>query len=176
MLKILVIFLFFMNLLYLATAQNNILKNRYPTIQSDCIKSIIIDDPENGFHNEDSVMVDSCQNPPVQLVQKWFLVVFDYYVIDLPEAPEDTILEVTWESISSTYTTLRNEFEEMENIFGDYILRKETPQITDTTHIGSKLFKIYFDNYVVIDSVIYYLDSCHGIYDYWYDNRAVYGK
>jgi hypothetical protein len=141
-------------------------------IKINCEKLLIIDDPENGFHNEDSVMVDSCQNPPVQLVQKWFLVVFDYYVIDLPEAPEDTILEVTWESISTSFTQLRSDFEEMENKFGGFILRKRRPQITDSTQIGSKTFWLSFDDYVIKDSVLEYGSKMSGLFSFYYINRA----
>jgi hypothetical protein len=78
------------------------------------------------FFNPDSVMIDSCQNPPVKLARKWFFIEFEYYVIDLTEAPEDTLYDVTWESISSSYTILRTEFQNIENLYETFKLRKNS--------------------------------------------------
>jgi hypothetical protein len=156
--------------------KNNITETHYvdsiKCIKINCEKLIIPDDPINGYANPDSVMVDSCQNPPVGLCYRWFIIEFKYYTIDLPPAPKDTSLDVTWESISSTYTQLRNDFEEMENKFGGYILRKGRPEITDSTHIGSKTFFIAFNNYISADSVVNFLQNIQGLSDFYYKNRV----
>jgi len=149
-------------------------------IQINCYKLIIPHKPYTGYphpdsigyNNPDSVMVDSCQNPPAIFVRKWFGIIFENYIIDLPAAPEDSLLDVTWESISSSFTLIRNDFEAIENKFGNYTLRKVNPQIIDSTHLGSKYFKVSFNNYVNKDSVINFFRTCHGLNDYWYINNV----
>ncbi|OGV21370.1 MAG: hypothetical protein A2475_15070 [Ignavibacteria bacterium RIFOXYC2_FULL_35_21] len=101
---------------------------------------------DHGSDNPDSVLVDSCQDPPIIYVYRWFNVVFKNYVINLPAAPEDTTLDVTWEAISSSYTQLRSDFQELENKFGSYYFRKISPEITDSNHIGSRDFLIASTN------------------------------
>ncbi|OGU11883.1 MAG: hypothetical protein A2X63_08385 [Ignavibacteria bacterium GWA2_35_8] len=150
-------------------------KHKYPRIQSDCIKLLVIEDSTKGKFNPDSVLVDSCQDPPIIYVYRWFNVVFKNYVINLPAAPEDTTLDVTWEAISSSYTQLRSDFQELENKFGSYYFRKISPEITDSNHIGSRVFFIGFNEYVNRDSIVEYLSKIEGLNDFYYlDRVAVY--
>ncbi len=142
----------------------------------NCKKLICRDNWYDYWHdhasfNPDSVLVDSCQDPPIIYVYRWFDIVFDNYVIDLPAYPEDTTIDVTWEAISSSYIQLRNDFQELENKFGSYFLRKKTPQIIDSNHIGSRVFLIGFYEYVNKDSVVEYLSKIQGLYESYYSSR-----
>ena len=107
--------------------------------------------------NPDSVMVDTCgaDNVPESsrlYARGWFMVLFDYYVIDLPAAPADSVIDVDWRVIDSRYTALRSTMESIEQRFGAFRLRKFSPEITDTASTGSKLFALRFADLVNIDT------------------------
>jgi hypothetical protein len=71
--------------------------------------------------NPDSVRIDTCSSSPTfnQLYGKrWFYIKFTHYVIDLPQAPADTILEVSWTAIDTAYPSLRTAFAALESKYG----------------------------------------------------------
>ena len=60
--------------------------------------------------NRDSAMVDTCHTSPTYgqiYAKKWFTIDFDDYLINLPYAPADSIMEVSWVSIDSIYSDTR---------------------------------------------------------------------
>ncbi len=131
-----------------------------------CWTMVYPDDILNGYSNPDSVLYDSCHckdayNKGCDSVyaKQWFEFSFmDNDPYNFPSFPPDTIIETTWQNLDSNYVELRNLFQGLENIFGKFILRKEFPDAVDPI-LAARAYIIRFDNYVNIDSVIFYLSN-----------------
>ncbi|MFH1052461.1 MAG: T9SS type A sorting domain-containing protein [bacterium] len=147
------------------------------TYQDSCFRLIWEHNPDKEYYNPDSVMYDSCvcgdvfeyfynndRTLPKQYfyAKKWFIVDLPFGALDVPQGSPDTIITRLWSDISTTFSNLRSGLEEMENIFGTYILQKRFPDDVDSSIGTSTVFLIKFDNYVHIDNVI---DSLKNITD-----------
>jgi len=144
------------------------------TYQDSCFRQIWEHNPEKEFENPDSVMYDSCEcgdifkyfynndwTLPKQYfyAKQWFLVDLPFGALDVPQGPPDTVIIRNWSDISTTFSNLRTGLEEMDNIFGNYILQKRFPEDVDSSYGTSTVFLIKFDEYVKIDSVENFLNS-----------------
>jgi len=131
-----------------------------------CWKMVHPNEPEKGFFNPDSVMYDSClctikpwEYPPCpyQYAKQWFGAIIPYRALLIPQTIRDTLIYKTWRDIDSSFIELRKGIETLENQFGTFVLIKKYPDIVDSTKDGSKYFKIKFDNYVKIVTIVNYL-------------------
>jgi hypothetical protein len=75
---------------------------------------------------------------------------FEVMAIKLPWAPEDSILECNWNAIDTAYPEIRQGFQELEEKYGNLILRKSDP--CDTTYsyysYKSQIFTVHFQNWL----------------------------
>src|SRR5437773_1285456 len=95
----------------------------------------------SSFQNPDSVMIDTCQNSPTygeKYAKRWWKIYFAYYVINVPSAPPDTILEMPWTQVDYAFSSLRAALEELEDKYGTVTLRKVNPSCVDSTNPASK--------------------------------------
>jgi hypothetical protein len=129
-------------------------------------------DPENGFYNPDSLMVDTCVVPNRNYAKKWYEIITNQILMDVPSYPIDTLIEYQWTDIDTSFTDLREDFYDLENIFGAFHIKKEFPHIVDTSKIASRCYLIRFDNYVDIDSVELLLNSIEDIEKVWYQLKC----
>ena len=138
-------------------------------------------EPANGYFNPDSVLYDSCYckdriNYGCDSVyaKQWFEIIFNNKdPFGFPQFPEDTIIETTWQELDSSYVDLRNMFQGLENIYGQFILRKRYPEIIDSNSLGSRGYLIKFQNYVHIIKVLNYFHDSQQLNDYGYRNRCI---
>jgi hypothetical protein len=118
---------------------------------------------DSGFCiNPDSVMIDTCKSSTTygeDYAFRWWEIDFAYYVINVPAAPPDTTLEMSWTEIDTSYHALRASFADLETKYGSLILKKVNPSYVDSTDAASKVYYMRFNNYVCIDSVISDLDN-----------------
>ncbi|OGU41712.1 MAG: hypothetical protein A2X61_00180 [Ignavibacteria bacterium GWB2_35_12] len=95
--------------------------------------------------------------------KKYWDVGFNVPAIVLDSVSADSLLYVTHDAIDSiNYPNIKNVFKQLEIIYGTYRLRKVHPQ--ETIGERSQYFSLYFDNYVKIGEVEYYLDTMKNIY------------
>ena len=120
--------------------------------------------------NPDSVMIDTCECSDIHWTdckhlysKQWYEITFPIGAIHLPAYPPDTTILITWEDVDTNFQDIRNGLYNMQNIFGNYILKKVYPQTSDSTKLGSRFFHVKFNNYIKIDSVVNYLKSISGI-------------
>lgn len=116
---------------------------------------------DTAWSNPDSVMVDSCISSPTfgqQYAKGSFQIGFTYYILPTPDGPEDTIIERTWQDIDTNYSSVRNEFDTLEQQYGSYFFRRDEPHVNDTSLGRKSRFFIRFDNYVPIDTIKAYID------------------
>jgi hypothetical protein len=133
----------------------------YAQAPNSCLRLFCVDgmpDDSTGdiCSNTDSVMVDTCQSSSTYgglYGKRWFEVHFQYYVINIPQAPYDTTLEVSWAAIDTNYTLLRASFASLEGKYGTLTLKKYAPHIVDSTDVSSKVYYVRFANYACVDSV-----------------------
>jgi hypothetical protein len=147
----------------------------------ECWRLVWEHDLQNGIYNYDSVMVDTCISDTnwyenwankVLYAKKWFCVILPNNALYIPECPYDSIVERNWTDIDSSFSNLRVGFQILENTFGQFVLRKEYPHITDSNSTGSKSFLIRFINYVNIDSAEQFLKNIDGINRQYYFNKC----
>lgn len=117
-------------------------------------------------YNPDSVMIDTCSESTTH--GKWysklgFEIEFDSGVITLGYGERDSILEVGWEAIDTSFAALRSAFEDLYVNRGPYVLRKINPQDTMATSRYSRWFLLRFFNYTLVDSVMFDLFAMSGI-------------
>jgi hypothetical protein len=90
---------------------------------------------------------------------KWWSINFAYYVIHRTPASYDTTIELPWTSIDTAYAALRSAFAALEAKYGTLHLKEYAPNDIDSTDGASKSYKLRFDNYVCVDSVLKDMDS-----------------
>jgi hypothetical protein len=119
--------------------------------------------------NTDSALVDTCSGSSTYrgiYVKQWFNFAFQYgSMLQLPSAPADTILEVSWTAIDTNYSATRSAFQAMETKYGTFLLRKVHPDVADTTEPMSTVYEIRFLNYVCEDSAFHDLKAVPEIDD-----------
>ena len=150
-------------------------------ITDTCWTMYFPDEPANGFYNPDSVLYDSCYCKDRIVygcdsiyAKQWFEIHFnnkDPY--NFPPYPKDTIIETTWQELDSSYVELRNMFQGLENIYGQFILRKKFPEDTNSWSSGSRAYLIKFQNYVHIIKVLNNFSDTHLLDFYDYRNRCI---
>ncbi|OGU39421.1 MAG: hypothetical protein A2X61_11730 [Ignavibacteria bacterium GWB2_35_12] len=131
-----------------------------------CWDMVLPHDPDHGFYNPDSVLYDTCLCkvkpwlPPYceyMYAKQWFGIDLPNGALNIPQAPRDSIILRNWRDIDSSFTDMRAGFENLENVFGNFVFKKVYPDIIDTEKIASRYFNLRFDNYVKIDSASYLL-------------------
>jgi hypothetical protein len=129
---------------------------------SGCLSLVCIDGQATGIDSEkcinrDSVMVDTCMGSATfgeDYAKRWFRVDFSYYVIKLPAAPYDTLLEMSWTAIDTNFRYLRSAFANLELKYGAVTFKKYAPNFVDSTDLASKIYYLRFNNYVRVNSVM----------------------
>jgi len=82
--------------------------------------------------------------------------------IVLDSVKGDTLLFVTHNAIDSiNYPEIKNAFKQLEAIYGSYKLRKVHPD--EIAGERSRYFRLYFDNYVKIGEVEYFIDTMKNV-------------
>lgn len=124
-----------------------------------------------GFQsNPDSIRVDTCngheQNPQFS-VKRGYRITFDDYAIKLGYAEQDSVVEVEWSAIDTSFVDLREAFHKMADSIGGYKLRKLYPSDTGAAGLLPRLFAIDFDQYVLTDSLDSCLSRINGINFHW---------
>lgn len=89
--------------------------------------------------------------------KRGLIIKFEKEAITLPKAPKDSVIELTWNSIDSSFKKLRNGFEKLENIFSYYKMLKIYPD--QKKGEGSQKFELIFNRLVNVDSVINHLHT-----------------
>jgi hypothetical protein len=131
-------------------------------------------DPSH-WHNPDSVMVDTCHADwefGQLFARQWWQVYFTYNVLPLP-ASSDSVLEVTWDKIDTSYGATRTGMALLEQHFGGFVIRKLYPSVTDTNTAPGREFAIRFQNYCNIDSVMLAIKAI-SLCDASYNNQTRY--
>jgi hypothetical protein len=140
-----------------------------------CLRLFCIDkqtregDSTEVCQNRDSVMIDTCFGSDTYnslYSKKWFKIRFHNYVINLFQAPYDTLLEVSWTNIDTMFTSLRSSFSILEDKYGTFFLRKYAPNLTDSTDPASHVYDIRFSTYVPVDSILNDLRNISGLDSY----------
>ncbi|MFH1049836.1 MAG: T9SS type A sorting domain-containing protein [bacterium] len=72
-------------------------------------------------------------------------------VIPIPASHPDSVIIVDWTSIDTTFTELREAFEQLEEKFDDFYLKKLYPSSGDGK--SSRRFRLYFTNYVNLKQI-----------------------
>lgn len=86
--------------------------------------------------------------------------------IQLPPAPADSMIYLTWRAVDSSYGWLRTALHNLEKKYGRYTLRKQSPE--DTTLPYGQWYFLRFDNWVNLQSAQYDLhaiDSCSATFE-----------
>jgi hypothetical protein len=118
--------------------------------------------PSMGYFNPDSVMWDTCQctnkfDCGFRYTKKWFLITFPHR----PFANNyDSLYERNWSEIDSSFLELKSYFKKTDSIFGHFYLTRHDTNYTDSMFAINRRFKIRFEKYVNIDSVITYFWNC----------------
>jgi hypothetical protein len=118
--------------------------------------------PPFAAGNPDSVLVDTCTGSSTYgsfYARKWFRIAFRAYVIPLPTFPADTIVEVPWTAVDTSFSDLRAGLQTIEAKYGLFVLRKVNPEINDTANGASSNFTLRFASAVCVDSVVHALSS-----------------
>lgn len=118
-------------------------------------------------YNPDSVMVDTCSSSLTyekRFCKTGFSVEFLDNVMNVGYGAPDSILEVTWESIDTSYASIRSAFQDIYNTRGAYVFRKVYPTDTASSSTSSRLYKIRFLEYTLVDSVLLEIDAIDRIY------------
>lgn len=115
------------------------------------------DTQPQGCYNPDSVLVDTCNGSPTRgalFGTHWFWFYFAYHVVNVPSSSFDTVIEVSWTAIDTNYATLRAAFSALQKKYGQLWLRVEYPGLTDTLDPGINVFRLRFEEYTCVDSVL----------------------
>ena len=145
-------------------------------IADSCLKMVEIDDGMNSF-NPDSVKVDTCSNSPT--FRKWysrkgFLVGMTFYPISPKPIPPGS--KKTWRDIDSQYISIKNSFQALENKFGIFSIRREYENSKDSIELASCVFILDFSNYLLVDSVLYYLRNIDSVMGAYLQNEPLYSS
>jgi len=112
---------------------------------------------DSTFSNPYFVKVDSCTDSPTYgeyYGKDIFRLKFEYNIIPRDYlAPEDTIIEYTWQDILPQYSNAINDFQNIELNFGTFYFRESFPNEPDTTEFVKRGLLLRFIDYVHIDSV-----------------------
>jgi hypothetical protein len=73
-------------------------------------------------------------------------IIFKVNALNFPWAPEDSILECSWNDIDTAYPEIREKFQIIEDKYGIFKLRKVYP--ADTITEQSRRFSLHFPNFV----------------------------
>jgi hypothetical protein len=119
--------------------------------------------------------VDRCEGSPTygqKFAKGWFQVEFAYYLLPTPVGNPDTVIDRSWTDIDASYEETRGSFEQIEEKYGQFILRKLQPDVTDTSLGRSSIFALRFNAIQNIDSMTLVLREIPGVdvaaYDYRY--------
>ncbi len=74
----------------------------------------------------------------------------------LPSLPYDSMVFVTWQQIDTSFPATRAAFAAIEARFGSFLMRKISPNLTDTLRDLTNTFIIYFKNLQFADSLSWY--------------------
>lgn len=156
------------------------------TSSDSCLRLVLPHLPDSLIYNPDSVMVDTCgvvffipgeRVTGYMYAKQFFSVDFKHNILPTPLAPEDTIIELQWQTIDSiTYGVTREGFRQLEQRFGSFVFREPKPHEPDTTQFLPRVLYIRFENYVNIDSVEKYLLTIPLVKKRWYMNRWLDGR
>lgn len=114
--------------------------------------------PPFAAGNPDSVLVDTCSGSSTYgsfYARKWFRIAFGAYVIPLPTFSADTIIEVSWTAVDTSFSDLRAGLQLIEAKYGSFVLRKLYPESNDTANGASSNFAVRFASAVCVDSVVH---------------------
>lgn len=119
------------------------------------------------FMNEDSVMIDSCENSETYLhlfVDGPYQISFDYNIIPKQGIyPADTVILYTIDDIDPKYSDVIKDFKKFESDYGSFKFQEIAPDRADTTaFIGRSLF-LNFDSVQEIETIVLFLKEIESV-------------
>ncbi len=100
------------------------------------------------FMNEDSVMIDSCENSDTYLrlfIEGPYQLQLDYNIIPRSEIySPDTVINYTIDDIDPMYTDAINAFKSLESEYGSFRFQEVAPDRADSTAFIKRSLFIYF--------------------------------
>jgi len=152
-----------LNLIIILLAFLAIFTNAYSQNINNCLEMVYPN--EDIYYNPDSVMVDTCSESLTfgkWYAKKTYVFGMKVYVFGTEALHMDST--VNWQDIDSTYIQIKNSFQNLEQQFGSYIIRRSNRgSWNDSDYIQNPVFDIYFEDYFEVDSVsnvIENIDSC----------------
>ena len=120
-------------------------------INDSCLKLLYPHDPDNGFYNLDSVMIDTCHNSSTYndwYVKKYYAVLFELSarIFKINPFPKDTF--VTWDFIDTSYIATRNGLKNIYDEYGHFIMRRIKYYISDSEAFRFPAVAIAFNEYL----------------------------
>jgi hypothetical protein len=135
-------------------------------------------DPITGtgtYFNPDSVMIDTCSqssNYGKLFSKKGYEFSMKVYVFGNDILPSYT--PVTWQDISSSFTQIKEGFQNLEQEFGPYTIQRTDYHPSDSLFLKNPIFEIEFQNYFKFDSVANALDEIDSTSKAWMKNVPAY--
>ena len=131
-----------------------------------CLKMVCPHDPDNGYYNWDSIKVDSCVGSPTfnrWYAKKYYYICFkdSLYVFESKHLNIDTA--ITWTGIDTSFHEIRNSFHLIEQIFGEFIIKRFPYYSNDNAFLRRPVVNLEFKNYFFADSVINFISKIEGI-------------
>lgn len=135
------------------------------TTKAQCLRMYYPNEPEYGFFNPDSVMIDTCDKRLVKdfekmYAKKYFSIIFEtspFGILDIKPENDTTTYHVR--DMQSQFVDAIAAFTELEKRWGVFSLTRKFPYINDTSLLSGRTFMLRFDSYVKITDVLKYLNS-----------------
>ncbi len=144
-------------------------------VDDSCLRMVIPNEPEHGYFNQDSTMIDTCVNSPTYsevFTKKGYTIEFRVYVFNFKQRNFDTLF--SWEAIDSIYLSTREGFRNIEQKYGTFHF-KRCDFFHETNDSFYTLTSIIFDNYCRMDSLranIESIDTVQYVIEYQPANRV----
>lgn len=135
----------------------------FSAYSQNCLK-LLPNEEYNSWFNPDSVKIDTCTNSPTY--EKWYSkygYAFGILNYLFKPSPIQISARMTWQDIDSLYDTQRQQFEILEQKFGKFTIRRHEEHTNDSMHLAHPVFVIDFDNYNLVDSVVFYMKMIDSI-------------
>lgn len=122
-----------------------------------CLRMVYPDSVGTGYHNPDSVRVDSC--PDSHTYKQWYakkyILVMDKYIFKQKPIQYDSIY--SYLDIDSVYQTNKQEFINLEKLLGTFKIKRDNNSGDDSLLYANTILDIILNDYNSVDSVYYYV-------------------
>jgi hypothetical protein len=140
-----------------------------PQVCPDCVL-IYPHDPENGFFNPDSVLIDTTNGINTLYAKGTFSIIFYEMPFSLPTVTGDTLLQFTRFDIDTNYASVRQSFDSLYTLYGNMSISKWMYPTINQESLEYFQFEFEFYVYVPINEVLGILDENEMVYYVTYHN------